>query len=147
MIGSGPEIIRSWKISRSWNMVEDRTIRSCIRTSSIDDDLSLDDLKWDEDDDLDETFVASHNQTIKPNGNHPSVENLPFSGDPWHINFRWISEALVIFAHRLTHNFWSGQRSRIDSRFSVERSWTNFILMIESRTLLRLEWVIKILSR
>ena len=76
MIGSGSEI------SRSLNMAEDRTIRSCFRTSSIDDDLSLDDLKWDEDDDLDETFVASHNQTIKPNGNHPSVENLPFSADP-----------------------------------------------------------------
>ena len=69
------------EIVRSWNTAEDRTIRSSIRTSSIDDDLSLDDLKWDEDDDLDETFVAFHNQTIKPNGNHPSVENLPFSGD------------------------------------------------------------------
>ena len=61
---------------------EDRTIKSYIRTSSIDDDLSFDDLKWDEDDDLDETFVASHNQTIKPNGKFPSVDNLFLSEDP-----------------------------------------------------------------
>ena len=63
-------------------MAEDRTIRSCIRTCSIDDDLSLDDLKWDEDDDLDETFIASHNQTIKPNGKCPSVDSLFLSEDP-----------------------------------------------------------------
>ena len=63
-------------------IADDRMIRSGIRTSTIDDDLSLDGLKWDEDDDLDETVFGSHNQTIKPNSKLPSVENLTLSVDP-----------------------------------------------------------------
>ena len=53
-----------------------------VNYTTIDDDLSLDDLNWDENDDLDETFVASHNQTIKPNGKCPSVDSLFLSEDP-----------------------------------------------------------------